>query len=368
MTKNIEKIASYLSLTAIKGISSRKIKKFVEKYKTIESVFSTEKSQLKVLGFNDNDINKINNINKCEAYKEIEKIANMGGSIITLEDNIYPQLLKEIYDPPSLLYVLGNVENFKKHSIAIVGSRKASKSGREFAYNLASKLAENDFIITSGLAYGIDISAHLGAISKGSTIAVLGSGLNNIYPTQHKKYINKLIEKGLIITEFPLATSPKPFNFPKRNRIISGLSIGICVVEASPKSGSLITANLGINQNREIFAVPNTPYSYNNGTNKLIKEGAKLTENYLDIIEEFPYLTNISKVVDKKGKDNIIHFNSKKSERIYRLIEMEPRSIDEIIELLDSEPSEIISEIVSMELDNLIYEGSNNKYCIKENI
>jgi DNA processing protein len=196
----------------------------------------------------------------------------------------------------------------------------------------------------------------------GSTIAVLGSGLNRIYPEAHKKYVNLVIEKGLIISEFALDEPPHAFNFPKRNRIISGLSLGVCIVEASPKSGSLITARLALSQGREVFAVPAAPYTFNNGTNKLIKEGAKLTEDYMDIIEEFTGVLELPKVIDKKDDTNIIHLNSDLKQKIYDIINVNPVSIDELIERLQLDASKVIAEIVSMELDNIIYEGSDNKY------
>ena len=304
----MEKHIYYLALSSISGISNRKIRKFIDAYKTITTIFEVDKKSLLETGFTEKDVENIKRMEPDSFKKQLEKIENSNISILTLEDALYPVELKNIYDPPAIIYCMGNLDILEKPKIAIVGSRKASSKGKEFAQALASNLSELGIVIVSGFAYGIDISAHIGAMSRGSTIAVLGSGLNRIYPDVHNKYVSSIIEKGLILSEFPLNEPPLAFNFPKRNRIISGMSLGVCVVEASSKSGSLITARLALNQGREVFAVPAAPYMMNNGTNMLIKEGAKLTENYMDILEEFTDILELPKVIDKIDDTNIIHF------------------------------------------------------------
>ena len=361
----MEKHIYYLALTSIRGISHRKIKIYIDAYKTITNILDVNKKSLLELGFTERDVENIKQMEPDRFKNELEKIENSNISILTLEDELYPVELKNIYDPPAILYCMGKLNVLKKPKIAIVGSRKASSKGKEFAQKLAAELSELGIVVVSGFAYGIDISAHIGAMSKGETIAVLGSGLNRIYPESHKKYTDKITENGLIISEFPLNEPPLAFNFPKRNRIISGISLGVCVVEASPKSGSLITARLALNQGREVFAVPAAPYMLNNGTNKLIKEGAKLTENYMDIIEEFTDILELPKAIDKIEDTNIIHFNSEIKQKIYDIISVNPVNIDELIETLGIDASKAIAEVVSMELDNIIYEGSDNKYYIK---
>ena len=355
----------YLALTSTGGISNRKIKKFIDTYKDITTLFDLDKNALLSLGFTEKDIEKITHINIDGAQEALKDIEKENISLLTLEDKTYPAALKNIYDPPAILYCMGNLVALEKPKIAIVGSRKATPKGQEFAHQLASHLATLGIAIVSGFAYGIDINAHKGAMQNGATIAVLGSGLNRIYPKAHKKYVEPLIKEGLIISEFPLNEPPNAYNFPIRNRIISGLSLGVCVVEAAPNSGSLITARLALNQGREVFAVPNAPYMPNNHTNKLIKEGAKLTENYIDIIEEFPNIIEVPKNIDKTAEKNIIHFNSELKQKIYDIISANPVSIDELTELLQLDASKVIVEIVSMELDNVIYEGSDNKYYIR---
>jgi len=212
-----------------------------------------------------------------------------GSEIVVFDDEFYPKQLKQIYDPPLVLFVKGNAQLLNSMQIAIVGSRAASVNGRESAFDIAKQLAEQGLVITSGLALGIDAAAHKGVITTTTgTIAVVATGLDKVYPSRHKPLVKQIIEnQGAIISEFLPGTSPKAGHFPKRNRIISGLSKGVLVVEAALKSGSLITARCALEQNREVFAVPS---SINNpqakGCHWLIKQGAKLVEQAADIIEE----------------------------------------------------------------------------------
>ena len=202
----------------------------------------------------------------------------------------YPQKLKLIENPPLILYALGNIKLIQKRNIAIVGSRKCSKSGMTIAKAFSYLLAKNDFVITSGLAEGIDASAHIGCMmANGNTIAVVGTGLDIIYPKENKELFNSILQnKGLIISEFPIGTKPEKFNFPKRNRIISALSDGILVVEAAKRSGALITVDFGLEQGKNIYAIPgNILNSASQGTNELIKDGAKMVTDIWDILEDF---------------------------------------------------------------------------------
>jgi len=228
--------------------------------------------------------------------------------IIGFDDEAYPVLLKEIYDPPLVLFVKGNKKLLVKQQIAIVGSRNSSVSGRENAFDFAYHLVQHNLVITSGLALGIDAAAHKGALNgQGGTIAVVATGLDSVYPARHKTLAKDIVtNNGLIISEFVPGTSPKAGHFPRRNRIISGLSLGVLIVEATIKSGSLITARCAMEQNREVFAIPSSIQNPQaRGCHWLIKQGAKLVEEFADIVEEIniPIKSslNLNRNNDKEG-------------------------------------------------------------------
>jgi DNA processing protein len=239
--------------------------------------------------------------------KIITDSSHCDSKVVPFDDPLYPQLLKQIYDPPLVLFTRGNVDLLLLPKIAIVGSRNASISGREIAHKFAGQLT-TQFVVTSGLALGIDAQAHIGALhQQGYTIAVVATGLDITYPARHKKLQKDIIENnGLIISEFAPGVAPKAGHFPKRNRLISGLSVGVVVVEASLKSGSLISARCAVEQGREVFAVPSSIYNTQaKGCHWLIKQSAKLVEDTPDIVEEFEDIATGSLNLSRnKEKDN----------------------------------------------------------------
>ena len=279
--------------TLIEGLGIKRKEILLDKYKEPKNIYNKTKEELmKIEGIGEKiaeNIVSIETKNKIE--KHIRYIEENNIDIVTIKDKEYPEGLKNIYDPPIVLYVKGNKEilNNKQTKIAIVGCRKATeyglKTARYFAYNLANK---KDIIIVSGLAKGIDSISHIGSIeAKGKTIAVIGNGLDSVYPKENSKLYEEIIKnEGTIITEYPLGTKPNKMNFPARNRIISGLSKGIIVVEAKEKSGTLITVDFALEQGREVYVIPGNINSKNSvGTNRLIKEGAKVVTSFEDIIE-----------------------------------------------------------------------------------
>ena len=224
------------------------------------------------------------------AEQEIESLYKLGGELISYQEASYSKLLRKITDAPPLISVLGNKSLMQKDSIAVVGTRDASLNGRSMANRLGFELSKNGITVVSGMALGIDTSAHEGALQdfscKGSTIAVLGTGIDIPYPNSNQKLYNQIKEAGLLISEFAFGTGPQQNNFPRRNRIISGLSLGVLVVEAKKKSGSLITANMALEQGREVYAIPGSPLdARSQGSNHLIKQGAILIENPVDLID-----------------------------------------------------------------------------------
>jgi len=295
--------------------------------------------------------------------QEIEKIKNENIEIITIKDPRYPQLLKESYSPPAVLFVKGKIDNLNyQKNLAVVGTRKTSAYGRQITLEIVKPLVRNKFIITSGLALGIDALAHQTALeNQGRTIAVLGTGLDrqSIYPRTNFNLAQKILaQNGTLISEFPIGTQPLKHHFPLRNRIIAALSLGTVVIEAPPKSGALITAYQALEHNREVFAVPGSIFNHNSaGPNKLIQKGAKLITSYQDILEELN-LQLPERIISENKKTQI---QTREEKIILAQLNSEPVHVDQIIKNLDLEPAEILSTLSLMEIKGLIKNlGSQN--------
>ncbi|MBN8828164.1 MAG: DNA-processing protein DprA [Sphingobacteriia bacterium] len=312
---------------------------------------------------------KINLATIEQAEKEISKINKYGARLIYYKDSNYPDLLRNIHDFPPIISVKGNFNLLNEPCFSIVGSRNSSQNGFNIAKKFAENLANKNWNIVSGMARGIDYAAHLGSLEKG-TIAVLGGGIDNIYPSEHETLYHKITEKGCIVAEMPIGTVPLPKHFPLRNRIISGLSYGTMVAEASLKSGSLITAKCAIEQDREVFAIPGFPLDPRcQGPNWLIKQGAHLVENIDDIIEIIEPLKqrNLNLNDNEKGFINI-NFKKLPSDKetnivrnkILSLLSYSPTHIDEIIKSVDAEISLIYLSLLELELAGLIKRSSND--------
>lgn len=292
---------------------------------------------------------------KVDPYAEFARAKKVGANIVTIMDNDYPELLSQIYDPPPVLYVLGHISTLKYDSVAIVGTRKASSYGKNIAENFARNLALMEINVVSGMARGIDSFAHKGAVDAGGpTTAVLGCGIDVIYPPENVNLMKKIVDFGCVITSYPMGTKPLPSNFPARNRIISGLSLGTLVVEAAEKSGALITADFALEQGREVFAVPGNIMSpYSRGTHKLIKQGAKLVEDINDILNEIQMDNTI---IDKKGlsENNTNKSLGKDEETLLNLIDFQPMHIEQLLAESKKTSGELNSIITRLELKGLI--------------
>lgn len=287
--KNLEQKKYWIWLSLIPNLGSIKKQKLLKKYKNPEKIYNLNYEELiKIDGIGEKlASNILDKKIKKEVPKHIEYMRKNEIDIISISDKEYPENLKEIYDYPISLYCKGNKEILKQKAIGIVGCRDASEYGKKSAKYFAYQLAKQNIVIISGMAKGIDSYAHIGTIcGNGKTIAVIGNGLDRIYPEENIELAKKIIEKGgLIITEYPLGTKPDKMNFPARNRIISGLSSGVLVVEAKEKSGTLITVDFALEQGRDVFVVPGNINSINSvGTNDLIKQGAKIVTNYTDLL------------------------------------------------------------------------------------
>jgi DNA processing protein len=297
----------WLGLSRIQGLGVRRAHKLVGHFGSPKGAYMASLTELEASGLPAAVCQSVfAQAGLKEAEKEIEAAEKAGCQLIDFESSAYPPLLRQIEDPPLVLYVKGDVQALSGHCLAVVGSRRASAYGLQVARRLSRDLAERNLVIVSGLARGIDSAAHHGALEgKGKTIAVQGRGMDGIYPAENRRLADKIAESGVIISEFPLGTGPTPENFPIRNRVISGLSLGVLVVEASEYSGSLITARLAAEHNREVFAVPgNITTAQSFGPNHLIKQGAKLVGEWMDIVEEFPPEVRMQLLPSGKASDD----------------------------------------------------------------
>jgi DNA processing protein len=292
----------WMILDAIPALPKRTLLKLLS-YHSIEQLLQLSRDQLQAYGLKETQITALLKPNLKLIESNLSWLDNSPQNHIICYDNPnYPPLLKEISSPPLILYLQGNISLLSTPQIAIVGSRSCTPYGEEKASQFAQQLSTSGFTITSGLAIGIDGFAHQGAINKqGNTIAVLGTGLNNIYPKRHLKLAQQIKENGLLVSEFWPNAAAYPSNFPRRNRIISGLSLGVLVIEASKRSGSLITARYALEQNRDVFALPGSiDNSEACGCHQLIQQGAKLVMNAQDICDEFIHLCLPSSSCDEK--------------------------------------------------------------------
>jgi DNA processing protein len=286
----------------------------------------------------------------AERYWDI--LDQAGIRMVLRSDQHYPENLRYIYSPPQVLYVKGSRAVLGRESVAVVGTRKPSHYGKQVAEGLARELADRGVTVVSGLARGIDSSAHKGALSTGHTIAVLGCGLDVVYPRENGRLFAEVAEKGAVISEYPLGTQPQTWNFPARNRIISGLSLGVVVVEAEEKSGTQITVDWALDQGREVFAVPgNIFFPTSKGPHKLIKQGAKLVTCTDDILEELALDSLFPRLVQPTSKHNTL---SPDEDRVLNILESETVQIDKLAEKSRLSLGSLLAVLTLLELKGLV--------------
>lgn len=348
----IDKLRYWLALKFTPGIGNMLYKRLIEHFRSAERVFSSSADELEqVEGIGKNLAKVILRYDwEKQVKKELSLIEKENVRVITILDDLYPENLKKIYDPPPFLYIKGEIKKEDNRAIAIVGSRRATAYGRLIAERLSQDLARHGITVVSGMARGIDTFSHQGALSAGGrTIAVLGCGIDIVYPPENNTLRDKIAESGVVLTEFPFSTPPEGVNFPSRNRVISGLSLGVVIIEASSDSGSLITASSALDQGREVFAVPgNITSRTSQGTNNLIKRGAKLVEGVDDILEEV--LPQIEKQKPKAIRPEL----TVEEEPIYNLLSYEPKHIDTITRESNLPSSKALSLLLNMELKGAI--------------
>lgn len=421
MSANNNDIKTYLiALNQIDKVGNKKISELINYYESIENIFEDKEENIKkiveskfksqIANFNKNEIldKAIDIINKSNDY-------NIG--ILSLFDEDYPFNLKQIDNPPYILYYKGDLKKLRRNSIAIVGTREPTKESRRYSFELASKLSSLNISVVSGMAKGVDREAHFGAISSlVNTIAVLGNGIDIVYPSENLQIYNKLIEKGIIVSEFEIGRKPDRINFPRRNRIISGLSYAVIMVEASTKSGALITVDCALNQGRDVYIAP---YDEKNkvyfGNHKLYKDGAKIAYDVIDILEDFDSIfsndddynnmklkyfeggdiyskiknNSLNKENKKDTIESIYNTNSKNIKKYNKktkkindeilnnleedevllyniIIETDKIHIDDIVEKSDIKVQIVTSILMKLEINGLIKQLSGKYYTIEK--
>ncbi|AAM24672.1 MULTISPECIES: DNA-processing protein DprA [Caldanaerobacter] len=350
-------------LSSVVGIGYKSYFQLMEFFKKAEEIYRAKEIDIFKATGKKNLTEKIVEAQKLNPFEYVERLQKLKVSVYTLEEEEYPSILREIHNPPVVLYLKGRLNLKDKFSIAMVGSRKATYYGKQMAQKLSYDLSERGITVVSGLARGIDTYSHLGALKgRGSTIAVLGCGINVVYPTENKKLMEQIGEEGLLVSEYPLDYPPLSQNFPLRNRIISGLSQGVVVVEAGAKSGALITAQFALEQGREVFAVPgNVTSAYSAGTNDLIKQGAKIVTQVEDILEEFSFREDLRMALTENEELSL----TEDEKVVYEFIKEAPRDVEEISYTLNMKMSKLNSILTSLMLKGLIDRLPGNKYTKK---
>lgn len=362
-----EKFYHLLLLSSIPGIGHAKIRTLINKFGTAEKALSASLHQLLATdGFDQKTAEKILDPAQRDpkfADDQLKLMDQYGVKAVTFWEEDYPENLKNIFDPPAFLFVRGTLSDSDRYSVAVVGTRECTPYGKWITEVLAQELAIRGITVVSGLARGIDTIAHGAAIQNGGrTLAILGSGVDRIYPSENFKLAMDVTTHGALISDYPMRTSPDAVNFPGRNRIISGITLGTLIVEAGEKSGALITAEYAVEQNREVFAVPgNVNVNQSRGPNRLIKNGAKLVESVDDILIELEH--KLLPLAQPAKKEKILQLNFHE-QSVYDCIANDPRHIDQISKTANMSISETLSHLLSLELMGAVKQLSG-KHFIK---
>jgi DNA processing protein len=359
---NKKDLKYWVGFSFIPGIGRVRLNQLENHFGNLECAWNASSGDLRNASLDNTVIRSINTWRpKIVLDEEMEKLKHYGLQVLTWHDENYPNRLKEIYDYPPILYIRGSLTAADEWCLAVVGTRRATAYGRQVTEEIVTDLARNNITIVSGLARGIDSVAHQAALDAGGrTVAVLACGLDIIYPAENLNLARRIMENGALISEYPIGMKPKPDHFPRRNRILSGMSLGVLVTEAGEGSGALITANLALEQNRDVLAVPGSILSpASHGTNHLIQEGAKLVQNCQDILEEL----NLRAVAQQLEFKEIIPESETESTLLKRL-SSEPAHIDTICAGSGLPVSTVSSTLAMMELKGLIRSVGNMSYVL----
>ena len=351
-----------VGFSLIPGIGRVRLTQLENYFGNLENAWQAAPVDLKHSGLDSGSIHAITSWrDKISLEAEMEKLDRYGVKALTCHDPDYPARLKEIYDYPPLLYVRGSLLPEDEWCLTVVGTRRATVYGRQVTEEIATDLARSKITIISGLAKGIDSIAHHSALEAGGrSIAVFACGLDTVYPSENVNLARRIMQQGALVSEYPLGTRPKAENFPRRNRIMSGMSLGVLIVEAGETSGAMITAHLALEQNREVFAVPGSILSpVSRGTNHLIQEGAKLVRDYTDILEELN-LTAVTRQIEMKE----ILPTSDTESLLLKQLSVEPTHIDEVCRNSGLPVSAVSSTLAMMELKGLVKQVGTMNYVL----
>jgi len=347
----------WIALRLVRGVGNVTYRQLLDRFTSPREILRTSPAMLTEAGISARIAQAIAAFDQWkEVEAELEQLARLNARLVTQTDTEYPERLRQIHDPPPFLYIRGRFAPQDDLAIAIVGARTASTYGRKMARELAHELAGCGVCVVSGLARGIDSEAHQAALEAGGrTIAVLGSGLDVVYPREHIALAERIAESGAVVSEFFLGSQPEAGNFPYRNRVISGLSLGTVVVEATEKSGSLITAQCALDQNREVFAVPGpVTASRSRGPHRLIKDGAKLVESIDDILSEIaPALARTDRVEKNETSAPVVPLEPDE-ERVFQLFPEEAVQVDTLITGSGLEPARVLEVLLGLELKGIV--------------
>jgi DNA processing protein len=354
--------AYWLGFHLIPNIGAARIARLIDAFGNLEAAWRADLTALIDAGMNEKGAKAlIDHRATIDLEREWEKIELAGASVLTLADDAYPRLLREIPSPPPVIYVKGEILPEDETAIGVVGTRRATRYGREMTRRLSSGLAGAGVVIVSGLARGVDGIAHTEALDAGGrTFAVLGTGVDQIYPPEHRKLSERIIEQGALISEFPIGTKPEARNFPIRNRLISGLSIGVLVVEAPRKSGALITSTFAADQGRTVFAVPGSAMSSaSEGTHQLLRDGAVLTAEVDDVLQEL----NLERRTAAMENRKLLPDATGDEQRVLHALDGDPRHIDEIAIDTGINISQLSAMLLQMQLKGLVREVGGQHYA-----
>ncbi len=378
MTETENSLRNWLALTHVPSLGPIRIHSLFEAFESPSAVLNAGLSGWTQAGLSQKLIQHLSSPDWDKVDADLKWLEQDNASILTLDDERYPPLLKSIPDAPPVLYVLGQPEILKLPQLAIVGSRNPTHAGKDIAHDFAAYLTSMGMTVTSGMALGIDTAAHQGALDSmksereghGFTVAVTGTGLDRVYPSKNRDIAHNIAENGVLVSEYAPGTPPLPGNFPRRNRIISGLSMGVLVVEAALQSGSLITARLAIEQGREVFAVPGSiHHPLAKGCHELIRQGAKLVETAEHILEELGGFAGMhaeeSKPADRNEntEKNVSIKIDDEYKQVLKCVDFEPTSVDKVVERSGLTADAVCSMLLVLELQGYVTALSGGYYC-----